>query len=68
MPGRAFRTLANEQLAYLLVEEGKTDAAITAFGDLMQDQDAPSSLRTRAAQMITALGGTPPEAKAAAAG
>ena len=68
VPGRAFRTLANEQLAYLLVEEGKTDAAITAFGDLMQDQDAPSSLRTRAAQMITALGGTPPEAKAAVAG
>jgi hypothetical protein len=68
VPGRAFRTLASEQLAYLLVEEGKTEAAIKALGDLMQDQDAPSSLRTRAAQMITALGGTPPEAKAAAAG
>lgn len=68
VPGRAFRSLANEQLAYLLVEEGQTEAAIAAFGDLMQDQDAPSGLRTRAAQMITALGGTAPEASAAEAG
>ena len=68
VPGRAFRTLANEQLAYLLVEEGKTEDAIAALGDVMQDQESPSSLRTRAAQMITALGGTPPEAKAADAG
>lgn len=65
-PGRAFRTLAGEQLAYLLIEDGKKDEAIAALSALMQDQEAPQGLRARAAQMITALGGTPPEAKAAA--
>lgn len=64
-PGRAFRPLAAEQLAYLLIEEGKTDAAIAALAALMQDQEAPQGLRSRAAQVITALGGTPPEAAAA---
>ncbi len=66
VPGRAFRTLAQEQLAYLLVEEKKPDEAIAALGALMQDQEAPSGLRQRAADMITALGGVPPKAKAAA--
>jgi hypothetical protein len=64
-PGRAFRTLAEEQLAYLLIEDGKKDEAIAALAALMQDQDAPQGLRSRASQMITALGGTPPEAKPA---
>lgn len=64
-PGRAFRTLADEQLAYLLIEEGKKDEAIAALSALMQDQEAPQGLRARAAQVITALGGTPPEAAAA---
>ena len=67
-PGRAFRTLAHEQLAYLLIEEGKKDEAIAAFAALMQDQEAPISLKRRAGQMITALGGTPPEIKDAAQG
>ena len=64
-PGRAFRTLAEEQLAYILIEEGQTDAAIAALAALMQDQEAPSGLRGRAGQVITALGGTPPETTAA---
>jgi hypothetical protein len=67
-PGRAFAPLANEQLAYLLVEEGKPEAAIKALADLMQDQAAPAGLRSRAGQMITALGGTPPETKQVDAG
>lgn len=67
-PGRAFRTLAHEQLAYLLIEEGKKDEAIAAFAALMQDQEAPISLKRRAGQMITALGGTPPDIKDAAQG
>lgn len=67
VPGRAFRTLAAEQLAYLLIEEGKKDQAIEALAGLMQDQDAPGGLRARAGQMITALGGTPPEPAAGAA-
>lgn len=62
-PGRAFRTLAAEQLAYLLIEDGKTDEAISALSALVQDQEAPAGLKRRAVQMITALGGTPPEIK-----
>ncbi len=57
-PGRAFRPLALEQLAYLLVEEGKTDEAIAALRSLSKEQDAPPGLRRRAEQVIIALGGT----------
>jgi len=56
-PGRSFRPLAAEQLAYLLVEEGKTEEAITALRALTQDQEATGGLRNRARQMIVALGG-----------
>ena len=57
--GRTFRPLAAEQLAYLLVEEGKAAQAITALQALTEDQEAPAGLRSRAGQMIVALGGTP---------
>jgi hypothetical protein len=63
-PGRPYRTLAAELLAYLLVEEGKTDEAIAAMSTLIQDQEASAALRGRLGQMITALGGTPPDASA----
>lgn len=63
-PGRPYRTLASELLAYLLVEEGKTDEAIAALLALIQDQDASGALRARASQMVTALGGTLPDASA----
>ena len=56
-PGRPFRTLALEQMAYLLVEEKKTDEAVAALTALMQDQEAPAGLRSRAEQVIVALGG-----------
>lgn len=59
--GRPYRVLAEEQLAYLLIEEGKTDEAIAALGALMQDQEASAALRSRLGQVITALGGTLPE-------
>ena len=58
-PGRPYRTLALEQLAYLMVEDGKTDGAIEALRALTQDQDASQGLRARAAQVILALGGKP---------
>ncbi|QYZ71281.1 hypothetical protein [Neotabrizicola shimadae] len=58
-PGRAFRTLAEEQLAYLLIEAGDTAAAITALQALTVDQEASAPLRSRAGQVITALGGDP---------
>ena len=56
-PGRPFRTLALEQLAYLLVEEGRTDEAVTALTALTTDQEAPAGLRARAGQVVVALGG-----------
>ena len=60
IPGRPFRTLAEEQLAYLLIEEGEKGAAVTALIALMQDQEAPAGMRRRLGQVITALGGTLP--------
>lgn len=60
-PGRPYRVLAEEQLGYLLIEEGKTADAITALTTLVQDQEASGSLRARLGQVITALGGTVPE-------
>lgn len=65
-PGRAFRPLATEQLAYLLIEEAKPADAIALLTTLMQDQEAPAGLRSRAGQVITALGGTLPDVKPAA--
>ena len=65
--GRPMRVLAQEQLTYLLLEEGKMDEALTAMITLVQDQEAPSGLRQRLTAAITALGGTVPEAKPAAA-
>jgi hypothetical protein len=59
--GRPYRVLAEEQLAYLLIEEGKPDEAITALIALVQDQEASGALRGRAGQVVTALGGTLPE-------
>lgn len=60
-PGRAFRVMAAEQLAYLMIEEGKAEGAIAALSALMQDQEATQGVRARAAQMITALGGSLPD-------
>ena len=61
IPGRPFRTLAEEQLAYLLIEDGEKAAALTALTALIQDQEAPAGMRRRLGQVITALGGTVPE-------
>ena len=57
VPGRIFRPLALEQIAYLEVESGNAEAAITQLRALSADQQAPTGLRQRAAQMIVALGG-----------
>ena len=64
-PGRPYRTMALEQLAYLLVEEGRNDEAITALTALISDQEAPGGVRSRAQEMIVALGGEPAPADAA---
>ncbi len=64
--GRPYRALAAEQLAFLLIEEGQTEAAIAALTALTSAEDASGALRARAAQVVTALGGTPPAAAPAA--
>ncbi|WP_434621475.1 hypothetical protein [Tabrizicola sp. M-4] len=56
-PGRPYRTMALEQMAYLLVEEGRTEDAVAALNALLTDQEAPGGVRTRAREMIVALGG-----------
>lgn len=56
-PGRTFRTLALEHLAYLDIEAGDRAAAIERLTALTQDQEASPSLRARARQVIVALGG-----------
>lgn len=63
-PGRPYRPLALELLAYLLVEEGRTDEAVAAMTALMQDQEASGAMRARVGQMVTALGGSLPDASA----
>ena len=68
VPGRAFRVLAEEQLAYLLIEDGKKPEALTALLALVQDQEAPAAMRRRLGLVITALGGVVPEASTASAG
>ena len=60
-PGRPFRALALEQLAYLQVEAGANDAAVVALIALLTDQDATPAMKDRLRQVITALGGTLPE-------
>ena len=59
--GRPFRVLAEEQLAYLLIEAGKKPEALVALTALVQDQEAPAGMRQRLGLVITALGGTVPE-------
>jgi hypothetical protein len=62
--GRPFQVLAREQLAYILIEEGKSDEAILALIALLTDQDASEAMKDRLRQVITALGGTAPDVAA----
>ncbi len=67
VPGRPFRTLAEEQLAYLLIEEGGKAEALLVLMQLVQDQEAPAAMRRRVASAITAMGGILPVTVAAPA-
>lgn len=60
------RLLAEEQLAYLDAEEGDTESALRRLTAIFNDETATPALRRRASQVIVALGGTLPEAQAAA--
>jgi hypothetical protein len=65
-PGRAFRPLALEQLAYLQLEDGQGEAAIKALTSLTDDQQSPRGLRSRASQAIIVLGAALPSKPGAA--
>jgi hypothetical protein len=58
-PGAPFRLLAQEQIALLDVEAGKTGDAVKLLNQIAADNDASAALRNRAGQLIVALGGTP---------
>lgn len=58
------RLLAEEQLALIEVELGDRDAAITRLQQIVVDAEVTSDLRTRASQVIVALGGDLSEALA----
>ncbi len=58
-PGSQLRLLAEEQLALIDMETGKTASAIERLQAIAQDEGATAGLRRRASQLIVALGGEP---------
>lgn len=59
--GKPYRPLAQEQLAVMAIESGDTAKAINLLSALFLDSQATGALRSRASQMIIALGGEVPE-------
>lgn len=55
-PGNPFRPAALELSALLALEQGDTAAARERYTQIADDTSAPQGFRTRAAQMLTALG------------
>lgn len=55
-PGAPYRTLAMEQQALVLLDDGKTDEAITLFRAIAEDADVAQSQRGRIGQILTTLG------------
>lgn len=55
-PGGSFALLAKEQLAYLDLEAGDVEAAITKFREIDNDAGVTRGLRERVQTMIVALG------------
>ncbi|MFK7938080.1 MAG: hypothetical protein AB8B82_01780 [Roseovarius sp.] len=59
------RMLAEEQLAYMDIDAGNSDAAMERMQQIVADATVTPGLRRRASQVIVALGGTLPDAPAA---
>lgn len=59
VPGKPYRLLALEQLAYLEAGAGETGAALDHLNEIVAAAEATAGLRERAAQLIVALGGEP---------
>lgn len=58
-PGRPLALLASEQVALLDIEAGETQAAIERLQAITLDAGSSAGLRSRASQLIVALGGEP---------
>jgi hypothetical protein len=58
-PGNPFRLLAEEQIALIDLEQGKTDNAIEKISQILLDSELTAGLRNRATQMMIALGRDP---------
>lgn len=58
-PGRPLALLAQEQLVYMDIEAGETDAALSRLQGIVSDAGVSADLQQRALQVIVALGGTP---------
>jgi hypothetical protein len=56
-PGNAWRGLAQEQLALLLLRQDKTDEAKAALRGLAEDVTAPAGVRVRAQALLDRMGG-----------
>lgn len=61
-PGKPYRALALEQIAYLELEEGNTAAAIATLRQIEEDAQTSRTLRERAQTLMIALGETLPDA------
>lgn len=57
MPGNPWRSLAQEQLALLLLRQDKTQDAKTALRKLADDVTAPAGVRGRSRALLDRLGG-----------
>ena len=58
-PGNPFRLLAEEQMALIELELGNTDNAIEKISQILLDSELTAGLRSRATQMLIALGKDP---------
>ena len=58
-PGNPFRLLAEEQIALIELELGNTDSAIEKISQILLDAELTAGLRSRATQMMIALGKDP---------
>lgn len=56
-PGNAWRTMAREQLALLLIRQDKADDAKTELRKLTEDTTAPTGVRGRSRALLDRLGG-----------
>ena len=59
VPGKAFRLIALEQKAVVLVETGDVEGALVILQELLSEQSLTTDLRQRVTQLIVALGAEP---------